>query len=420
MKLLNLTSGYYFLFTFLIFISGSVISYKILKSIINKQFTERLYVEKDQFIYELNTFEGLQQSYYLNIGDKIEIVPIESNIQMDEQMIDTLMFDENAQKEISYRQLKFITKLEDKSYLITISKPLVPNEELVKAIGEIMFVLLAGLAIAVLAMNRIISRKIWNPFYSIMNHLKDFEIALPFKKINSDSIVDEFNNLSLAINAMTKRSQADYFNLKEFTENASHEIQTPLSIIIAKSEILLQTKNIDKKKLQEIKEIYEAAIRLSKLNHGLILMTKIENKQYVHNEVINITEIINKIFSNLSELIEIKNLKLSKRIMANPILILNPDLAYILFSNLINNAIKHNLDEGNLNIVVDERQFSISNSGPALDTEAKNLFFRFKKGKVSSDSIGLGLSLVKKICDLYQLKVTYLYRDSVHKVTVDF
>ena len=149
-------------------------------------------------------------------------------------------------------------------------------------------------------------------------------------------------------------------------------------------------------------------------------MTKIENKQYVHNEVINITEIINKIFSNLSELIEIKNIKLSKRIMANPILILNPDLAYILFSNLISNAIKHNLEDGNLNIVVDERQFSISNSGPPLNTEAKNLFLRFKKGKVSSDSVGLGLSLVKKICELYQLKVTYLFRDRVHKVTVEF
>lgn len=420
MKLLNLTSRYYFLFTFIIFICGSIISYAILKSIINKQFNERLHVEKDQFIYELNTFEGLQESYYLNIGDKIEITPIESDNLINEQMTDTLMFDKIAQKEISYRQLKFITALEDKSYLITISKPLVPNEELVKGIGEIMLVLLVGLALAVLAMNRIIARKIWNPFYRIMNHLKDFEIALPFKKINSDSIVDEFNDLSLAINAMTKRSQDDYFNLKEFTENASHEIQTPLSIIIAKSEILLQTKNIDKKKLQEIKEIYEAAIRLSKLNRGLILMTKIENKQYVHNEVINIAEIINKIFSNLSELIEIKNLKLSKRIMANPILILNPDLAYILFSNLINNAIKHNFDDGNLNIVVDERQFSISNSGPALNTEAKNLFLRFKKGKVSSDSIGLGLSLVKKICELYQLKVTYFFRDRVHKVTVEF
>ncbi len=382
MKLLNFTSRYYFFFAFLIFILGSILSYEILKSIINKQFNERLHDEKDQFIYELNTFEGLQESYYLNIGDKIEIDPIERDINMNDQMIDTLIFDGNTQKEISYRQIKFITEVAGEPYLITISKPLVPNEELIKGVGEIMLLLMGGLALTIILMNRIISHKIWIPFYGIMNHLRDFEISLPFKKIKNESIIDEFKDLRLTINAMIERIQSDYFNLKEFTENASHEIQTPLSIIIAKAEILLQTKNIDNKILQDIKGIYEAANRLSKLNHGLTLLTKIENRQYVHKEIVNVTEIINRVLSNLSELIEIKNIKLNKRIMANPILILNPDLAYILFSNLINNAIKHNLEEGSINIEVAESQFSISNSGPPLNIEAKNLFLRFKRAKI--------------------------------------
>lgn len=419
MKLLNLTNWYYLGFTFLIFSMGSALSYELLKSIIDKQFNEKLHLEKEQFIFELSTYQSLRDGYFLNIGDKIEIFAVDSSQVTQEIISDTTMYDEFAKQTLNFRQVTFSTQVEDQFYTVVISKSLFHNEELVKGIGEIMLIFLTGLGVSLVIMNAFLSKKIWIPFYKIIDHLKSFDVTQPTTKFRESTDIDEFKDLSTSMSLMISKTRKDYKSLKEFTENSSHEIQTPLSIIKTEAELLLQLKSLSSKNLKKVKSIYSAAGRLSKINQSLTLLTKIENKQFEENQALDLVVLINDIIEKTSELMSLNEIKVDFKIDGKPTIIINKELAYILFSNLIINAIKHNNKDGFINIAITDFYFNISNSGAPLKKNPNSLFDRFKKDK-TSNSPGLGLALVKEICNSYNLIISYRYKSGLHKISIQF
>jgi len=95
-------------------------------------------------------------------------------------------------------------------------------------------------------------------------------------------------------------------------------------------------------------------------------------------------------------------------------------LAEILISNLITNSIKHNIDNGTIEISLTAIGFLISNTGLPLQYNPSQLFERFKKDKVTSESLGLGLSIVKKICEKYGYRIHYIYTNELHTVSISF
>ena len=369
MKLLNLTGKFYAFSTVGIIIFGGIIGYEVQKYHINKQLNQQLGLEKEQLIYELRTFKSLRDTYMLNIGDRLELLPTKSDLQIDGILFDTIMYDTYAKKDLVFRQLKFTSMVDGQNYEISIFKSLVTTEELIARMGEIMLILLTGLLLSLVFVNRYLSKKIWKPFHGILNSISRFEITKPFKMPETKTKVDEFNELHVAIRDILYRNKKDYLSLKEITENSSHEIQTPLAIIKSKSELLLQSDSMSEKELTEVKSIYDATNRLSKLNQGLTLLTKIENKHFETNRTVNIASYIEELLSSFSELTEMRKLKIIKKFNFNPVLIINNDLAYTLFSNLINNAVQHNTDEGFIEIKITESEVIISNSGEPLNDD---------------------------------------------------
>ncbi len=128
----------------------------------------------------------------------------------------------------------------------------------------------------------------------------------------------------------------------------------------------------------------------------------------------------NKHLNNYEELIAAKQITITKNIESNIKLLMNEALAEILISNLITNSIKHNIEEGSIEIILKRRQLFISNTGAKLSSDPSELFERFKKDKVSSESLGLGLSIVKKICERYGYEISYRYLDFLHTTTITF
>jgi len=174
---------------------------------------------------------------------------------------------------------------------------------------------------------------------------------------------------------------------------------------------------MNKEEIHEIKSIYDSALKLSKLNRSLTLLTKIEKHQFIANQTLKIASYIDELLLSFSELVELRKLTISRKFRANPEMVINDDLANILFTNLIKNAIMHNLQEGFIEISVNESEIIFANSGEPLQGDPLNLFDRFKKGDFSA-SPGLGLSLVKKISDIYGLEVAYTYSKGVHKLAL--
>ena len=423
MKLLAITNRLYLISIGAVILISSLAAFFILRSTINNEFNRKLFAEKEQIIDEFKVNASLREGQLLNVGDKIKIMPIDEGTVIEDQLVDTAYYEPYEDETLPFRELTFTEKINGINYKITISKPLVPNMDLISGIGQIMIGMGCLIILVVLLINKVILRKLWAPFEYLLDHLKTFDITSP-RRIQQedytfDSKVDEFRQLNQVLNDMIKQSIKDYNSLKEFTENTSHEIQTPLAIIRNKAESLLQ-ENLSKEQLEDIGKIYEAAGRLSRLKTGLSLISRIDNNQYIKKESINLKAVIENKLEDFEELIAIKNLRLKITYYGEPEMELNSELTSILITNLINNAIKHNIKDGLINIVLKDVELLIENTGtpPVIPTE--QMFDRFQKTGDTPESTGLGLSLVKKIVEHFNLRVKYIYEKDLHKLYLTF
>ena len=91
-------------------------------------------------------------------------------------------------------------------------------------------------------------------------------------------------------------------------------------------------------------------------------------------------------------------------------------LAGILINNLIKNAVKHNLQQGYITIKLTAEKLEIENSGPEFKGNPDSLLQRFSKGE--NGNIGIGLAIVKQICELYHFTLSYKISEKNHKITV--
>ncbi len=419
MKLLSIANRYYLLALLVVFLVASSVAYLILKSIINREFNQKLFAEQEQLIFELHTYEDLRDNYYLNIGDIIELQELTYDPQIEPFLKDTVMYHPYEKRDLPFRTLTFSDQFNDRFYKVTITKSLLPNQDIVEGVSEIMLGTLAVLALSLVLLNRAISQRLWAPFYQILNQLRAFNITTPQPIAFEDTRVEEFKELETTIERMIRKSIRDYKNLKEFTENTSHEIQTPLSIIKNKAEMLLQ-EPLAEPHLREVSKIYEAAGRLSRLKEGLLTMSRIENNLYVDTERVEVRKFLKERLENFEELIEMRGIGLDTVFESSPVITMNGDLAFILFTNLISNAIKHNVENGRIRVKLEAHQLVIENTGHPPDLPTGELFDRFKRGGKLTDSSGLGLSLVKRIVELYGMSVSYEYEDSWHRLTVRF
>ena len=226
--------------------------------------------------------------------------------------------------------------------------------------------------------------------------------------------------MNQAVTQMTGRVKKDYEALKNFTENASHEMQTPLAIINSKLDVLIQDETISEFQMQQLQGIYNALDRLSNLNQSLLLLTKIENNQFTALDNIVLDNLIKEKLTQFEELLESKKLTISTQLEKTTIQC-NKQLADILINNLLNNAIRYNRQNGSIAITLSANTLQIANSSflPALDSQ--KIFQRFyRHADTNQDGNGLGLSIVKQISDRMGYAVHYEFADDRHLFSIHF
>ena len=284
----------------------------------------------------------------------------------------------NAQGDrIPFRQLSQIVSIDGIPYQITIRQSQEQRAALVSNITRIMFFVFAGLFIITLIFNWAISKQLWAPFRRSLNKIRGVELqkmeAIHFEETNTQ----EFNELNAALNYMTGRIYRDYINMKEFTENAAHEMQTPIAAAQSKLELLLQDMELKEGQLQSILQATEALNRLGKLNQSLLLLAKIENNQYETSEVISFKAVSEKYLSLFDAFIKEKQLTIKADFKEDFQIVLHPFLADSLLSNLLGNAIKYNFDGGTVEISTTPQSYTISNTSKQPPIPAEKLFTRF-------------------------------------------
>lgn len=330
---------------------------------------------------------------------------------------DTLIYDPSQEEMEIFREFSNYKKINGKNYQITIREMVLESEDFLFAI-VLSNVTIFGLAFVFLFyFNTSRNIQLWQPFFKNLEQMKRFSLSskAPLDLVESDVL--EFSELKNEIMTLTNKVRADYENLKQFTEDVSHEMQTPLAIIQAKIDNIINAQDINDIQFEQITSIQKDIQKLKQLNKRITILTKIDNNQFVTVENINLTEIIN------NKVDSFKELKMSKMFHASNEILnvsMDPYLADILVNNLISNAIKYNNSEEVITIVTDKSSFVISNFGEKALEHPHKLFQRFYRESNETKSTGLGLAIVKKICDLYQFKVSYKFDKMHHIFSVNF
>ena len=323
------------------------------------------------------------------------------------------------EEKIPYRQLSQVVSISGNPYQIIIRKSQEQKDALVSDVTRIMMFVFIGLFAATIIFNWVISQRLWAPFRHSLKKIRSAELqkmeALHFEKTN----IREFNELNASLNFMTGKIYKDYINMKEFTENAAHEMQTPVAVVLSKLELLLQDTNLKDEQVQSVLQSTNALRQLSKLNESLLLLAKIENNQFETESEIDLAEITRKYVQLFDEFIKEKNLIIQTNFHAAFIIKLHPMLADSLISNLLGNAIKYNYSGGNITITISPNNYDISNTSLFKPIPAEKLFKRLNTSTENQEtSNGLGLALVKRICDVNHLNITYRSENGMHEFEI--
>ncbi len=260
-------------------------------------------------------------------------------------------------------------------------------------------------------LNRYLLLKLWLPFHQILNQIKGFNIKRGnYQAINTD--INEFKQLNDAVRQMTVQIEDDFKEIKLFTENASHEMMTPIAIINSKLDTLLQSKTLAENDSQALLDLYKATTRLSKINQSLLLLVKIDHNLLGEKEELNPAELIKQKIDNFQELISQRNIQVHCDFDGTTISG-NKYQFDILLNNLFSNAIRHNKPGGEIHISVKNGLLNFENTGNADALSESQIFERFYKDP-QSDGVGLGLAILKQICIKQGYSLRYYFRLPMH------
>lgn len=306
-----------------------------------------------------------------------------------------------------------------KYYELKIVSSMVEEDDLIEDLLFALVWLYVFLLGSVLLINNFLLKKIWKPFYKILDALRNFRLGGREKVEPVKTNVDEFTILNETIQALLERTVMAFDQQKQFTENAAHELQTPLAISINKLELLADKVSLPEDQLQDLSTVIQSLERLTRLNKTLLLLSKIENRQFPEEREVNFNTLAEQVATAFADIAEFKQIKLSTIHNGNMLRKMNPELAEILLSNLVKNAILHNHPGGYVTIRISPQEFSVENSSesPALDKE--HIFQRFYKNTTAKSSTGLGLAIVKSIADYYGCTVEYGFTGN-HLFSVQF
>ncbi|GGA97945.1 sensor histidine kinase [Puia dinghuensis] len=422
MKLNNKTIRNYLVYSSGIFLLTIPVFYFVLRSVlldaVDKSLRSQFHEIREK-VGDIHSEDEL--SAWSRLDKDIRLLPADQDAPDEIYTIDR--YNKRHHESEPYREMAGGITVDGKKYKLIISSSLIENEDLLGSILILQITVLLVLIGGMMWINQKMSRRLWQPFYVALRNMQQFELNKQVDRPFQQSSTDEFDQLNKAIAHLFSRSYQVFLQQKEFTENAAHEMQTPLAIFQSKLELLMQTSPLHQEQAQLINALDTTNRRLIKLNKSLLLLTKIENHQYKTTDQVNILSLCEKLIDQMGILAESREITIRTDYNANFMVDVNGVLIDILIGNLLSNAIRHNVDKGEIVIATEKNALTISNTGGDTPLQPDKIFHRFhKQARLpgNEDSTGLGLAIVKNICTLYHYTIDYSFGNGFHSFRIGF
>lgn len=388
---------------------------------INRKYTDNWLRRQKDKVLKLVQGEGIKN--YIQDGEgygSYNALLKEEYVSMDvdstNEHIDTILNELRVVERdtIQYRILSHNFKVGNQNYLLEIGKSINTINETTTPLQNIALEILLGMVLLTILADQVYSTYVLRPLGRIIKTKligHKFPRPTPYRKVHTTT--SDFEYLDISIHKMIQTIESTFQKEREFISNASHELMTPISILQSKIENMFGSEEITDEVKERLIEMQKILNRLKSITKTLLLISQIENDQFLKEDTIKVGELVQEVYDEISIRLQEKNIKLSIDIPPEWTLVrVNKFLLFNLFFNLINNAIKYNKKGGEINLtgIVENKQcvIEIADTGIGISEEKlPHIFNRFKKFSKSlqQDSFGLGLPIVKSIADFHQVKI---------------
>lgn len=425
MKLLNQSIKFITLPMLLIISLWGVVFYFSIYREIKKSVDEGLDNYKRQIVYQAQTDSTiLQKDNFADGFFAVRKINETAAQGYKDTYRDTLMYMQDADDLFAElepaRLLSTAFELESEYYELKVIHSMIEEDDLVKALSWNILWLFLALFLTTVVINNFVLKRLWKPFYAFLSHLKFYRLGSEHNLPKIKTKTREFNDLQHAVDTLLKHNTIVYEQQKQFIGNASHELQTPLAIAINKLELLMEKENLNHEQAEILSEIVETIERLVRINKSLLLLSKIENRQFMNNQTVSINEVVRQTADSLEEIAAYKNVKIHLSETQEIRMIMDLSLVHVAVSNLIRNSIFHNIPNGVVQVKISGNKLTVCNTGRREPLDEKQIFTRFYRSQDTVDGTGLGLTIVKAVCDLYGYAIRYQYRQPQHCFEIVF
>jgi signal transduction histidine kinase len=416
MKLLARTTLIFLLYASVVAVAGTFVYYSVIHRLyyvyVDRTLTRRKLRVKRSTRLELRTPADL--AFWHRIDHNVEFVPLAAGrypAQPDE-FRDRMMLNTITGQPQQYRQIAEVIQFRGLPYRLEVRTSVLDNRDLLVGIMVAEAILLVVLLGGMLAIQQVLTRRYWRPFYRTLGTLQQYQLDQHHAPVLEPTNIPEFKALNAAIGRVLSRHQRLYQRQREFAENAAHELQTPLAILRTKLDLLVQAPGLTEEQASHIEPLLAVTQRLTHLSRSLLLLTHLDQQLYFATETVDLAAVVRTQLGQLAEQLDSGQLTLEMDLVPSLRVSANRSLMDILVSNLLSNAIRHNLPGGRLRVVLTAHQFSVENTGRPQALPADQLFARLRpRPDRQPGSVGLGLPIARQICETSGFLLSYHYEE---------
>ncbi|WP_394700364.1 ATP-binding protein [uncultured Bacteroides sp.] len=381
---------------------------------------ELIEYRSDEFIKnQLPTYTLADINYWNKYNEDMQIMPFNASYPLN-SVVQKPFYNGAEEHKVDYRIYYTKINIEKRPFILMSRIAMIETDDLIQMLAYQYGILSLMLILSLVVVQQLISKKLWKPFYDSLDKIENFNLEQGVIPNFKETTTTEFSRLNENLDKLIKNDLNTYAQQKEFIENASHELQTPLAVFQSQLDLLLQNPDLTKEQVAVIQSLYSVSSRLTRLNKNLLLLAKIDNSQFKEQQKIDFNETLNTQLLYLKDLAENDGIHVSIEI-SNPIVIMaNKTLLESLINNLIVNAIRHNIPNGIISISVKNNVFTVSNTGEETSLDKERIFKRFSRTSEKRKGNGLGLSITYQICKLHGWEIEYDYQNEQHSFSVSF
>ena len=317
------------------------------------------------------------------------------------------------------RVLTYIFQNDDgKFFELEVSTPHIDKKDLRGAIFYWIVFLFLAILLCILLLNLWTIGPSMRPLRKLLRWRDKYRVGEDNRPLDNPTKIYEFRKLNEVVKESIERTEVAYEQQKMFIGNASHEMQTPLAICNSRLEMLLEDPSLTERQMEEIVKTRQTLEQLSRMNRSLLLLTKIDNGQFADVADVNFTESIQRLLPDYEMVYASKNIRLQTELQGDFIVRMDESLAQTLLSNLLKNAFVHNHEGGEITIKATTDSLLFENTGAPESLNRDYIFERFYHSSDNRQSLGLGLAVVKAICQRYGLRIDYAFNNGKHAFTI--